>query len=135
MATKKKIEMGSFGIKEQSEAGIKLPLSLPSGEKTEHFLLVRGADSASFRKAQARAHRGALELLKLQKAKKPIDAGDLAMRQAKVQRDLISNLVAGWSFDPECTPENVSDFLEDAPQIEEQVNEVAADRALFFSKA
>ena len=87
--------MGSFSIKVQSEEGIKVPLLLPDGEETEHFLMVRGADSAAFRKAQARAHRGALELLKLSKAKNPIDAGDLAMRQAKVQRDLLSNLISG----------------------------------------
>ena len=127
--------MGSFSIKGRSEDGIKVPLLLPDGEETEHFLMVRGADSAAFRKAQARAHRGALELLKLSKAKKPIDAGDLAMRQAKVQRDLLSNLISGWSFEEECTPETVSDFFEEAPQIEEMVNEIAGDRSQFFKKA
>jgi|TARA_R110000772_G_scaffold229216_1_gene340061 hypothetical protein len=136
MAKKKEVVgMGSFSIKGRSEDGIKVPLLLPDGEETEHFLMVRGADSAAFRKAQARAHRGALELLKLSKAKKPIDAGDLAMRQAKVQRDLLSNLIAGWSFEAECTPETVSDFFEEAPQIEEMVNEIAGDRSQFFKKA
>ena len=136
MAKKKEVVgMGSFSIKGRSEDGIKVPLLLPDGEKTEHFLMVRGADSAAFRKAQARAHRGALELLKLSKAKKPIDAGDLAMRQAKVQRDLLSNLISGWSFEEECTPETVSDFFEEAPQIEEMVNEIAGDRSQFFKKA
>ena len=136
MAKKKEVVgMGSFSIKGRSEDGIKVPLLLPDGEKTEHFLMVRGADSAAFRKAQARAHRGALELLKLSKAKNPIDAGDLAMRQAKVQRDLLSNLISGWSFEEECTPETVSDFFEEAPQIEEMVNEIAGDRSQFFKKA
>ena len=136
MAKKKEVVgMGSFSIKGRSEDGIKVPLLLPDGEETEHFLMVRGADSAAFRKAQARAHRGALELLKLSKAKNPIDAGDLAMRQAKVQRDLLSNLISGWSFEEECTPETVSDFFEEAPQIEEMVNEIAGDRSQFFKKA
>ncbi len=130
---KKVVAMGAFSIKKQSEEGVKMPLTLPDGSPTEHYLTVRGADSSSFRKAQARSHRGALDLLKLQKAKK-LDPGDLAMRQAKVQRDLISNLIAGWSFEEECTPERVSSFLDEAPQIEEKVNEVAADRSLFFSK-
>ncbi len=136
MAKKKEtVGMGSFSIKVQSEEGIKVPLLLPDGEETEHFLMVRGADSAAFRKAQARAHRGALELVKLSKAKKPIDEGDLAMRQAKVQRDLLSHLIAGWSFEAECTPETVSDFFHEAPQIEEMVNEIAGDRGRFFKIA
>ena len=136
MAKKKEVVgMGSFSIKAKSDEGIKVPLLLPDGEKTEHFLMVRGADSAAFRKAQARAHRGALDLLKLSKAKKPIEPGDLAMRQAKVQRDLISHLFAGWSFEEECTPESASAFMEEAPQIEELVNEIAGDRSHFFSKA
>jgi len=136
MAKKKEtVGMGSFSVKAKSDEGIKVPLLLPDGSKTDHFIMVRGADSSAFRKAQARAHRGALELLKLKNAKNPIETGDLAMRQAKVQRDLISHLFAGWSFDEECTPESASAFMESAPQIEELVNEIAGDRSRFFSKA
>ena len=47
---------------------------------------------------------------------------------------LISSVVASWSFAEECTPENVSAFFENSPQVQLQVDNFAGTRANFFAK-
>lgn len=127
--------MESFNVKAKSEEGIEMKLSLPDGTETEHYLVIRGSDSPTFKKALARNQRKQMELMKLQSnGKKKVDAGAMAMKQEKNQRELVATLVVGWSFAEDCTPEAVSKFFENSPQIQEQVDEVAAERRHFFNK-
>ena len=43
-------------------------------------------------------------------------------------------LVIGWSFDEECTRENVKQLLKEAPYIADLIDRKAADAQLFFGK-
>ncbi len=51
------------------------------------------------------------------------------------QRRMFSSLIAGWSFDKECTTENKMEFLKNAPQILNMVMSVADDSERFFGNA
>lgn len=138
-----KTPLDAFNIATKSEDGVKMPLRLPDGTPTEHFFVIRGGDSPTFRKAQARINREKVALLKVGNGKE-MDPADRAMREASLQRNLVASLVAGWSFSDseimgegnciECTPEKVSAFLETAPQIQEEVDAFAGQRSNFFNK-
>ena len=56
------LPMESFFTRENANEGIELPLLLPDGTKTEHWLRIRGVDADGFRKAEARSKRKMLEI-------------------------------------------------------------------------
>lgn len=128
---KEVLGMAAFDVKTTSEEGIKVEIALPDGTETGNFLIVRGADSPTFRKAQARTNR---KLLDLQKKSKSLDPGDMIIRQEKLTSELVASLVADWNFEEECNIKNVSGFFEKAPQVMEQVDQVAGQRHHFFVK-
>ena len=133
MATKKKntkVGMGAFNVRDMSNAGVKVPLTLPDGTETDEFLIVRGVDSAAIRDASARGNLKRLEIAKVKDMPPEFRAG----AEEDITRDVVVSLIAGWSFGTECNEENVDKFLLDAPQILKQVNIFAADRSNFFKK-
>ena len=129
----KRTPMDAFNVKTLSEEGVKMHLELPDGTETDEFLVVRGADCKTFKRAIARTHRQRLKRMKAQNGK-DIDPAVEAAKTEKEDRELVAILVVGWSFEKECTQENVLKFLESAPQVEEQINEIAGKREHFFKK-
>ena len=121
--------MADFFTREKANNGIKLPLVLPTGEPTEHWLIVRSSDSDEFKKAEALANR---KLLQLAKEPTQQELVDLSLEN---RLDMLSVLVSGWSFDNPCTPENVRNFLQSAPQIADAVDKTAGNRRFFYSLA
>lgn len=119
--------MKEFFTRQKANEGKELPLYLPSGEKSEHTIRVLGVDSDTFKKNDAKAKREAMELSAIEDDKERQEA------LAKVQSELIASLVVDWSFEQECTLENVVNFFKEAPQIQEAVNKFAANRRAFFS--
>jgi hypothetical protein len=121
-------EMEKFFTRKIANDGIKVPLSLPSGEETEHYFIVRGVDSDAFRNADARARRMALVISEIE---------DKQEKEKMIQEshlDIIVSLIAGWSFEEECTPDNVRKLLIEAPQLADAVDKIAAKRSLFFGE-
>lgn len=128
MTEQTKTTMDDFFTSDKAEEGRKLPLYAPSGEKTEHWLIVRGIDSDTFKRAEAKAKREGAKLAELETE---------AERHEKIrelQRRSVASLISAWSFDLEFTEKNVINFLKKAPQIEEAVNSFSARRTLFFAK-
>lgn len=115
----------AFHTRERANAGIKLPLYTPEGVLTSHWLLVRGRDSDEYQIAHRKAQRGLADLL----GKSEAEA--LAVTRER-ELDLFVSLIAGWSFDEPFTDENVRNFLTEAPQIREKVDELASRRDFFF---
>lgn len=114
-------ELSDFFTREKANEGIEVPLYLPDGGESEHKLTIRGVDSDAFRQAETEAKRRALELAA--DGKEPED-GRLA---------LLAPLVAAWTFDEPCTPDNVRRLLKEAPQIADAVDRIAVRRSLFFA--
>lgn len=119
-------EMEQFFTREKANAGTKIPLRRPDGTETEHYLVIRGIDSDAFRDADLKSKRAAVEIAAL------TDQDEQERRRKEVKLDLVSALIADWSFAEECTPENVKTLLREAPQIADSVDRLAGQRALFF---
>ncbi len=133
MSKQSKTSMAAFGIMGQSEEGVKLNLTLPDGTETEHWLKVRGADSKAYRTEEARQKRLIVEKLNSKKNKVTPEEELKHMENARLS--LLSSTVCGWSFEEECTTENVKSFLKTAPQIMDQIDGFAADRGNFMRNA
>lgn len=120
--------MEAFFTRERANEGIEIPLYLPDGTKTEHWLRIRGVDSDHFRLAEAESKRDAMRVAMIE------DPLERAKAIADAKLNLIATLVISWSFEKECTLENVKEFFRQAPQIADAVDQVASKRALFFAK-
>jgi len=106
--------------------GIKLPLNLPDGSSSGHWLRVRGRDSGVFRRAE---HEAARKIRAMSQQGSDFDQ----LESARI--DLLASLVIGWSFDDDFNDENVRRLLVDAPAVAESIDSIAGDRALFFKIA
>lgn len=125
--TDKKPAMEAFFTRSIANEGIQLPLYTPTGEKTEHWLRIRGIDSDEFREAEADAKRDAFRIASMEN---PVERAK-EIKESKLR--LISSLVLGWSFEKEFSREAVMDFFREAPQIADAVDNAASRRALFFA--
>lgn len=118
--------MDAFFTRGKANEGLQLPLYLPSGEKSEHWVRILGVDSDVFRTADANARREAFAIAALE------DKAAQAEAIADSKRKLLAVLVVAWSFPQECTTENVMAFFKEAPQIMDAIDTTAGRRALFF---
>ena len=118
--------MQEFFTKEANSTPQKLPLQLKSGESTDHYLMVIGTESDSFRAAQSKALReGALKA----------SAGEFDDSAHKaIDLELIASLIDSWSFDQDCTKENKINFLDNAPYIRDAINAFGANQDNFTKK-
>ena len=118
--------MEEFFTRDRANEGIKVPLFYPDGRPSDHHLFVRSKLSDHFRLAEQAAYRKATDIAQIEDQEKQAEAfHDLTL-------DTITSLVSGWSFDKDCTPENVKAFLQQAPQIADMVDQLAKKKALFF---
>lgn len=120
--------MQEFFTKQNAEEGVTLPLFTPDGNATQHWLKIRGVDSDTFAMAEFEAKREMMNIAQIE------DIRERDRRNLKNKTVLIASLVMGWSFELECTKDNVVNFLTNAPQIREAINVAAGDRARFFKK-
>lgn len=118
--------MDAFFTRSKANDGLKLPLYLPNGEKSEHWVRILGVDSDRFREAEAESRRDAFRIAQID------DPADRARAIADSKRSLVATLVAEWSFPQPCTQENVEAFFREAPQIMDAIDMAASKRALFF---
>lgn len=130
MSKKSTVSMDAFHTRDRANEGRKLPLRTPDGKPTEHWLLVRHVWSDAFQKAEEAAMREARETVMGMGEKPDPEAVADVQRASRVR--LLASLVAGWSFEAECTPEAAVDFLHKAPQIAESIDKFAGDSKAFF---
>lgn len=111
------MDIEQFATRSDANDGVKVPLYNKHGEKTEHWLIVRGVDSDAFREAESEAKR----MVATKKA---------TLKEA--MRHALSSLVSEWSLDGPCTKENIIHLLTEAPQIADAIDKIAGDRKSFF---
>lgn len=123
--------MEAFYTRDKANEGQRLPLRSPDGKPTDHWLQVRHVWSDAFQAAEEASMREIQERI-IALGDKP-DDGEVAKAKRDGTNRLLASLVSAWSFDEECTPDNVAAFLAKAPQIAEQINRFAADAKRFFA--
>jgi hypothetical protein len=100
------------------------------------WLRVRGLDSDAYRKAHDTFNREMVRLASAVRAK--ADAPLLAATQAEKDAAALTErvaLVADWSFEDPCTPENITLLLQEAPYLSDRVYYAANDRDRFLGTA
>jgi hypothetical protein len=120
------MSMKDFFTRDVANEGIEIPLYLPGTDKPSgEWIRIRGTDSDEFRVAEVQSKRALRRIVEDSKETPE------AIHQHEM-RKLIASLVIAWSFPEECTRQNVIDFLLNAPQIQDAINQLAAKRSLFF---
>jgi hypothetical protein len=119
--------MKEFYTRARANEGAKMELVTPDGAKSEHYLIIAGIDSDTFRQAEAVQRRAVLAL----DPELSLEAREEAVEELRIE--LIASTVISWSFPIECTLKNVCDFLKEAPQIRSAINHFAANRKAFFA--
>ncbi len=107
-----------FYTRPSSDKGVKFLLETPEGIQSDEWLLAVGVESSRYEKA----HR---------KTMKAILAGSDPQEQGDI---LLSSIVIGWSFEDECTPEAVLEFLQNTPYIKAALDRFVVNRANFLKK-
>lgn len=123
--------MSEFFTRPKANAGVvvKIPRR-PNGQPCEEWVRVLGVDSDAFREAEASERR---ELMRIgQIADESERKKSAAVNGLEWHRRLMASLVPEWSFDEPCTVENVREAFKNAPYIQDKVEEVANNSALFF---
>ncbi len=120
--------MQAFFTRERANEGITIPLYLPDGSRSQHHLLIRGVDSDAFRDVEAESKRNAMRLLTIEDP----EERKIAIRDEKLT--ILASLVIDWSFEEDCTPQNIKHFLREAPQIADAIDQLAAKRSLFLGE-
>lgn len=118
-------DMEKFFTRGVAQEGRKVPLEFPDGSESPHWIRLRGIDSDAYTEALALERKTILE------ANESGEVGDAVVSASRTR--LIARLVAGWSFSDDPSLEDIVAFLEEAPQIRERLNELAADRKYFFA--
>ena len=122
-------DMDQFFTDDKASEGKKIPLVTPSGEKTEHWLKVRSIDSEEYRLAKSASMRVAIGLNESNESESA-----KRKKRDKAVLSMIASLIAGWSFEKECTTKNVIELLRKAPQIREEVEAFASNRKEYYAK-
>ncbi|WP_445364958.1 phage tail assembly chaperone [Microbulbifer sp. ANSA001] len=121
------MKASDFYTREKGNKGVKLPLYTPEGTATEHYLEILSVDSDAFQMAQSEMQRDlATANLEEDKTKR-----FELVREAKVAA--AAALVIGWSLEDDFNQEAVKELLVEAPQLVDQIDRAASNRALFFA--
>lgn len=133
----KVISMEDFFTREKANEGILVPLNLPDGTPSEHWIKIRGIDSDAFRRAEAESKRKMMEFARDLADKKLTPEQEREARQAFVDQsrlELIAALAFEWSFPVELNKEMITKFLTEAPNQADILDRLAYDRVAFFKK-
>lgn len=119
--------LDDFYTRDAANEGFRIDLFDKYGKPSEHYLIIRGAESDEFRLANNDALSQSVLTLSIE---------DEAERNQALLRDrakLIASLIKEWSFDEELTLQSATEFLINAPQIQDQIDSAAADRGRFLA--
>lgn len=119
--------MNEFFTRDTANEGKRVYLHSPDGVKTEHWVLVRSVDSDAYEQAKIQRDRALLDA----PSSDDDEAYNAFIRETRL--NMIASVIAGWSFDEELTPENVRVFLDKAPQIAREIEQLSSSRSFFYT--
>ncbi|MCQ9423483.1 phage tail assembly chaperone [Pseudomonas sp. LJDD11] len=124
----KNFELSDFFTMPAIQKGKKLPLTLPDGTETPHYLVVTSSDAAIARRTLLELSREGRDRdeskLSTDEVFEITQAGTIKYRSA---------LVIGWSFDVPFSVEAVSELLAQNPGLAQEVESLAGNRSRFFA--
>ncbi|WHI52718.1 hypothetical protein P3339_08140 [Microbulbifer sp. MLAF003] len=123
------MKASDFYTREKGNKGVKFPLYTPEGKATEHYLEILSVDSDAFQMAQSEMQRD-LATANLEEDK---EKRFELVREAKVAA--AAALVIGWSLEDNFNQAAAKELLVEAPQLVDQIDRAASNRALFSPAA
>lgn len=123
------MKASDYYTKPRSEEGVVVPLLGPNNEPTDGWLRIIGPDSAAHKAARAELVRRNAEI----GAMEDKDAAD-ALASGYVL-DFQASLITGWGMEDEFTPQNVREFLINAPRLGSQIEDLSMEVSRFFGPA
>ncbi|MDC1268156.1 hypothetical protein N8Z76_00325 [Gammaproteobacteria bacterium] len=129
MSKAKPTEQSAFFTADLSNEGVKIPMMLPDGTKSEHWMRVRGTDSEHFKIGSTKINQRFLK----DAGKAKTDIEKFRQRENK-NLAFVSLLISEWSFPEKCNEVEKVKFLRKAPAIVEAIDLFGSDRSNFFAK-
>lgn len=129
-------DFSAFHTRDRANEGIRIPLLLPDGKPTEHWLQIRSIWSDAYQGSRAEIVRMALEHGRelAEKSLSDEQKRDMRAEQDRSRRAVLaSSLIAAWSNDDPLTEESAVNFLLQAPQVLREIEKIAEDDRRFFS--
>ncbi|MCO8161078.1 phage tail assembly chaperone [Pseudomonas sp. 21LCFQ010] len=124
----KNFELSDFFTLPAIQKGKKLPLTLPDGTETPHYLVVTSSDAAVARRKLLELTREGRDRdeskLSTDEVFEITQAGTIKYRAA---------LVIGWSFDAPFSADAVAELLTNNPGLSQDVETLASNRSRFFA--
>lgn len=120
-------KVSDFFTRDAANEGVKIPLLNPRTGGAE-WIKILGIDSDIFREAKINKARQLIKIAEID------NDGERAEAIKEADFELLSVLVADWSFDTPCEPDEIINVLRNAPQIAEVVDTKAGARSLFLQK-
>lgn len=106
--------------------GIKHVLLTPDGKETKHWVLVRGSWSD--------AYQSAVDNARVTRARNQNLLDEDKISEGDIQLAIKASVVAGWSFDQECTLENVMTLFRKNRKLAQALEVLAWNEDAFFDK-
>ncbi|WP_341519825.1 phage tail assembly chaperone [Pseudomonas sp. G.S.17] len=126
--TPKTFALADFFTLSALEAGKKLPLTLPDGTATDHYLIVIGQDAPVARRALLSLAREGRD-----KDESKLSSDEIYDIQNTGTIKYRSALVTGWSFDAPFSRDAVAELLTQNPGLAQEVESFSNSRARFFA--
>lgn len=122
------MDIEDFFTLDKENEGSKFYLYDPQDKQTKEWILVYGAHSDEFRKAEYEYQKATLGLTE----STTLNEEDRRVAIENEHTKMISSLIKGWSFDVECTTQSKFKLLKNAPRTAERINIFAKKGSLFF---
>lgn len=119
-------KLSDFFTRADANEGIKLPLTLPDGTETEHFINIRSVDSDEYKIAEMNWHKSRIQC--------ELEGDALTEYALGQQRKLTASLIIGWSIDAPCSEKAKLELIREAPQIADDIQRKAEIKSLFVKK-
>lgn len=122
-----------FNMRKQLETNptTHYPFVYPGAGDTGYWLKIRSQHSPEFREADLKAQRQ-ISSMYLAAGGKPETVDQELVKDITLRA--FTKLVAEWNFPDELTEDNLVEFLTDNPFAYDDINSLAAQDSLFFSK-
>jgi len=120
------MKASAFYTRTPANKGALLTLVDPvTGKQTDQYLHVLGLESDKFRAALAAKHQRNMEILQMPEPEQKAASDDAEL-------ELYASLVSDWSFEEPITVAGVKELFLEAPQIKQEVDKFAGQRANFM---
>lgn len=123
----------SYFTRQAHNEGVRLYIAAPDGSETQDWVEIRGIESDIFRETRNQSEAELYASLSgITDTKERIAKIESVREDARLK--LLASLVIAWSFEEDCTQENITQLLVEAPFIADFIDKKSASVKDFIKK-